>query len=160
MAGGIIGVLTNVDNTGNEQEMYPVTVMAAVDGLDDEFAAVRREVSNEATAIRNESTAKADSALNTSKQYTDSKHLTHTATLSTGWSGNAPFTQEISVSWMLASDNPHITPVYSDDLATALAQKEAWNLVCRAKASAGKITFYCFEEKPVTAIPIQIEVNR
>lgn len=164
MAGGIIGVLTNVDNTGNEQEMYPVTKMEAVDGLNDEFAKVRKESSDVAASIRNEVSAvnsKTESNLAASKQYTDGKHATYTATLSTGWSGSAaPYTQEISISGILASDIPHIYPVYSDTLATAIAQQEAWNLVCRAKASAGKITFYCFEDKPTTAIPIQIEVNR
>lgn len=143
---GIIGVLTNVDSTGAEQELYPLTVMEAVDGLDEEFEKTRKEAS---------------AKLEESKKYTDSKHLKRNATISTNWSGSAaPFTQEVSVEGVVTDDGPHITPVYSDDLATALAQKEAWNLVCRAKASAGKITFYCFEEKPVTAIPIQIEVNR
>ena len=175
MAGGIIGVLTNVDNTGNEQEMYPVTKMAAVDGLDAELASIRKEASDAAKSIRSEMDSdfgevnsgiqalqkKTDSNLEESKDYTDSKHFSFTATLSTSWSGSAaPYSQVISDSRILASDIPHIYPVYSDTLATAIAQMEAWNLVCRAKAAAGKITFYCFEDKPTTAIPIQIEVNR
>jgi cytoskeletal protein RodZ len=147
---GIIGVLTNVDSTGAEQELYPLTVMEAVDGLDEEFAKTRKEASENASA-----------KLEESKQYTDSKHLKRNATISTNWAGSAaPFTQEVSVEGVVTDDNPHITPVYSDDLATALAQKEAWHMVSIGKAGNGKIIFSCFEEKPTVSIPIKIEVNR
>lgn len=95
------------------------------------------------------------------KAYVDSKRITATATITTTWTGSAaPYTQDVAVSGLLATDTPHITPVYSDTLATALAQKEAWALVSEADAGVGKITFTCFEDKPTTAIPIQIEVLR
>ena len=180
MAYGIIGVLTNVDNNGKEQELYPITTMAAVDGLDEAFASVRKEALNEANSIISEIRSemdsdfsevnadikelqsKTDSNLAESKQYTDGKHSTFTATITTNdWEGSAaPFTQTIGIQGILASDMPHVYPVYSDTLATAIAQKEAWMLVNRAKDAAGEITFYCFEDKPDTAIPVQIEVNR
>ena len=100
--------------------------------------------------------AKAESA-----KYTDSKHLPFTATISTNWTGSsAPYKQTVSISGILATDRPHITPVYSADVSTALAQKEAWAMVGDADTSDGSITFTCFEDKPATAIPIQIEVNR
>lgn len=95
------------------------------------------------------------------KDYVDDKRISATATITTSWTGStAPFTQEVTIPGMLDSDTPHIMPVYSTALETALAQKEAWGLVSDAEASAGKIVFKCFEEKPTTAIPIQIEVNR
>lgn len=95
------------------------------------------------------------------KTYVDEKRKTHTATLTTGgWSSAAPYTQTVSVSGIQATDMPHISPVYSDTLATALLEKEAWSLVNKAVAASGSITFTCFEEKPVTAIPIQVEVVR
>ena len=77
-----------------------------------------------------------------------------------GWSGSAPYSQTVSVEGINADDNPHVSPVYSDTLATALTQKEAWEMVSRAKSNANAITFYCFEEKPAVDIPVQIEVNR
>ena len=40
------------------------------------------------------------------------------------------------------------------------AQREAWGCVSRGVAAAGGIQFTCFEDKPETAIPIQIEVMR
>lgn len=77
-----------------------------------------------------------------------------------GWSGSAPYTQTVSVEGINENDMPHISPVYSDDLATALAQKEAWEKVSRGKAGTNTITFICYGDKPTTSIPIQIEVNR
>ena len=88
-------------------------------------------------------------------------HVTTTATLEAGWwSDSAPYVQGVVISSILDSDMPHITPVYSTTNATAIAQKEAWDCVSKAVTEAGKITFTCFENKPTTAIPIQIEVNR
>lgn len=102
-----------------------------------------------------------DTAKAEANSYTDSRHITKTATITTTWSGSAaPYTQVVTVSGILASDLPHITPVYSAAFATAVQQKEAWSMVNYAEAGDGKITFVCFENKPATAIPIQIEVNR
>ena len=94
------------------------------------------------------------------KGYVDGKRHTFTATLGTAWTGSGPYTQTVAVSGILASDMPHITPVYSTDNATAIAQKEAWSCVSKAEAAAGKIKFTCFEDKPGAVIPIQIEVMR
>lgn len=94
------------------------------------------------------------------KGYVDGKRHTFTATLGTAWTGSGPYTQTVAVSGILASDMPHITPVYSTDNATAIAQKEAWNCVSKAEAAAGVIKFTCFEDKPGAEIPIQIEVMR
>lgn len=94
------------------------------------------------------------------KSYVDGKRKTYTGTLGTGWTGSGPYTQTVAVSGILAADMPHITPVYDAANATAIAQKEAWNCVSKAEAAAGGIKFTCFEDKPETAIPIQIEVMR
>ena len=104
--------------------------------------------------------APTDAADAATKEYVDGKRLTKTATITTTWSGSGPYTQSVSVSGILASDMPHITPVYSTTNATAITQKEAWSCVSKAVTAAGKITFTCFEDKPTTAIPIQIEVIR
>lgn len=77
-----------------------------------------------------------------------------------GWTGTGPYVQELTVSGILATDMPHITPVYSSDNETAKAQQEAWGCVSKAEAKANGITFTCFDDKPTTAIPIQIEVIR
>ena len=45
-------------------------------------------------------------------------------------------------------------------METALKQLKSWNQVSFARAGDGKILFTCLEEKPDTAVPIQIEVLR
>lgn len=86
--------------------------------------------------------------------------LTYTGTLDTYWPGSGPYSHSFQADGLVDTDMPHITPVYSDDNATAIAQKEAWSCVSKAVAANGWINFYCFEEKPTTAIPIQVEVIR
>lgn len=94
------------------------------------------------------------------KGYVDGKRKTFTAIVGTGWTGSGPYTQTVAVSGILASDMPHVAPVYDADNTTAQAQREAWGCVSRGVAAAGGIQFTCFEDKPETAIPIQIEVMR
>lgn len=94
------------------------------------------------------------------KGYVDGKRKTFTATVGTGWTGSGPYTQTVAVSGILASDMPHVMPVYDADNTTAQAQREAWGCVSRGVAAAGGIQFTCFGDKPETAIPIQIEVMR
>ena len=103
-------------------------------------------------------TATTDAA---NKYYVDEKRQTFTATLGTTWAGSAaPYTQTVSADGILATDFPHITPVYSTTLATALAQQEAWGMVSYAESVVGGIKFTCLEDKPTVAVPIQIEVMR
>lgn len=94
------------------------------------------------------------------KGYVDGKRKTFTATVGTGWAGSGPYTQTVTVAGVLATDMPHVVPVYDADNTTAQAQREAWGCVSRGVAAAGGIQFTCFEDKPETAIPIQIEVMR
>lgn len=101
--------------------------------------------------------ADADAA---TKGYVDGKRKIFTATVGTGWTGSGPYTQTVTVAGVLASDMPHVVPVYDADNTTAQAQREAWGCVSRGVAAAGGIQFTCFEDKPETAIPIQIEVMR
>lgn len=94
------------------------------------------------------------------KDYVDGKRAAYTAVLSTSWTGSGPYTQTVAVAGILASDMPHIMPVYDAANATAIAQKEAWSCVSKAESAAGGIKFTCFEDKPGAEIPIQIEVMR
>jgi hypothetical protein len=81
--------------------------------------------------------------------------------IGTEWEGSAaPYTLAINIDGILETDTPHITPAYSGDLESKLAQKEAWEKISDAEAWDDVIVFTCFEDKPQTAIPIQIEVNR
>ena len=105
--------------------------------------------------------APTDAADAATKAYVDGKRFVSLATISTNWSGdNAPYAQNVTVTGILASDFPHLTPVYSGDYATAVSEREAWNMINAAASVDGAITFVCFEDKPTTAITVLVEVMR
>ena len=90
----------------------------------------------------------------------DGERLAWRATLSTDWTGEGPYTQALPLAGIRNTDTPHVGPVYAQDKETALKQLQSWNQVSFARAGDGKILFTCLEEKPDTAVPIQIEVLR
>lgn len=79
-----------------------------------------------------------------------------TATITTSWSGTAPYTQEVEIEGVFENGLYITKPVYSETLLTAVSQKTAWKMISDAVPLDGKIVFKCFEEKPTTAIPILI----
>ena len=96
------------------------------------------------------------------KGYVDKKHMKTTAIMrADGWEGDsAPYTQTISIVGIMETDKPHVFPVYDTDREIRKAQREAWAMVCDGESGNGTVTFICDDDKPATAIPIQIEVNR
>jgi hypothetical protein len=50
-----------------------------------------------------------------------------------------------------------IFPDYDDVNATAIAQQTAWNQIGKIETGTDEIVITCFEEKPITAIPIIIK---
>ena len=86
-----------------------------------------------------------------------------TATLTVaGWTGTAaPYTQEATVAGILASDTPFVDVDMSglttkDDMTAA---QDAFGLILKATAGAGKITFVA-SDKPETALTVKIKVVR
>ena len=95
------------------------------------------------------------------KQYVDGKYLSVQIIVpASSWSDSAPYTQTVSVSDLLATDKPHLFPVYSDTLDTAITQHESWAMVSTAVSNDGSLTLKCFEEKPAADLTLQLEVNR
>lgn len=84
---------------------------------------------------------------------------TYTDTLlSTGWTGSvAPFTQTISVTGILSSDNPILDAVLSSTYATGVSQATAWSGIHSATTSSNAIDFV-FNVKPTIDIPFQAKV--
>lgn len=86
---------------------------------------------------------------------------TYTATLSTTWTGSsAPYTQTVTVTGITSSDTPIVDVVLSTTTSTALNQLEAWGCVSKITTGTNQITVTCLEDKPITAIPIQLKVVR
>ncbi len=89
------------------------------------------------------------------------KSATYSVTIPTAWVGDAaPYTCTVAVDGILATDNPHITPIYTSDPSIALRQKADWSMIDKAETIDGSIIFTAYESPPTTAISVQIEVIR
>ncbi len=98
---------------------------------------------------------------NTNDIATKASTETYTATLtSSDWSSTAPYTQTVTVTGILTTDNPVIDVVLSTTTSTALNQLEAWGNVSKIVTGTDSITATCLEDKPEVDIPIQIKVVR
>ena len=87
-----------------------------------------------------------------------SKYYTATFKAS-GWSSKAPYTQTVSVKGIKVADNPIVDinmSTATNDNSTELL--EAWLLFGRVANADGKITAYCYEEKPIVDISVNLMV--
>lgn len=107
-------------------------------------------------------TASKDYAKEYVEEYTDSLTFNKNVTLDASkWVGdNAPYTQSIDLEEILETDTPRYGPVYSGDLNTKIAQKEAFALVDDLDTADGSVTFTCFDDKPEVNVTVQLEVHR
>lgn len=138
-----------------DERLDPAVCGLVTDGLTVDTTTMQAQFSAFLAKIRNDlANIEAGSGLVTRQTYT--------ATLGTAWTGSAePYTQTISVPGILATDTPHIMPVYTDpNYSVTLAQIEGWSKIVSAFSGDGVIAFYCRPDKPAVAIPIQIEVMR
>ena len=86
--------------------------------------------------------------------------FTTTAVITTTWTGSAaPYTQEVDVPGLLATDNPIVDPVYSATLATAEAEMDAYALIYRIETYDGKIKVYA-TDKTTTPLTIMLKEAR
>ena len=162
------GTLVFVAPDGNKYYMFPNTKMECVSGLTEAMNKLLPKAGGSMTGNLGMSGNRVtglgtptDSGDATNKEYVDGKRVVFTATIpASGWSGSAPYTNRVSIGGIIASDMPHITPVYSTTQATAISQREAWGFIAYGVAGSNAITFTALEDKPAVDIPIQIEVNR
>ncbi len=66
----------------------------------------------------------------------------------------------MTVTGITSTDVPIVDAVLSSTKSTALKQLEAWGCVSKIETGTNQITAICLEDKPTTAIPIQLEVVR
>lgn len=98
-----------------------------------------------------------------SKAYVDGKHFFVKINLpSSGWSGEAPYTQTVAVEGILETDTPHYGNVSytSDTTAGKINRRNCFMMIDDLDTADGSITFTCFEEKPTLNLTVQLEVNR
>ena len=85
----------------------------------------------------------------------------YSVSLTTTWAGaSAPYTQTVSVAGILATDQPHISVVFSSNNTTAQAEEEAFAKIGKVESAAGSLTFTCFTDKPTIALTLTAEVIR
>ena len=82
---------------------------------------------------------------------------TYAASVSTSWASNN--TQTVSVSGILATDNPVVDVVLGSDADANEAYLEAWGMVNRIVTADGSVTLYA-TDVPETAFTIQLKVVR
>ena len=86
---------------------------------------------------------------------------TYTATISTTWTGEqAPYTQSISVSGILSTDNPLVDIILNNDNEIAKSEIENYGKISRIQTTDGSITVTCLEDKPEVEMNIQLKVVR
>lgn len=73
---------------------------------------------------------------------------------------NGGFTQTVSVSGILATDNPIADVVLGSDVEANALYLAAWALVTRITTAAGSITLYANGEAPTTAFSVQLKAVR
>lgn len=102
--------------------------------------------------------AKIDSnAVTAAKIAANAVSTAYTASIQTvDWTGvSAPFTADITVLGLTATDTPIVDAIMSGTYATDELRDEAWGVIYRAVTSADTITFYA-KEKPNVELPFSL----
>lgn len=85
----------------------------------------------------------------------------HTVSLpASGWAGNGPYTQTVSVAGILADDRPIFGPVYSGTNDEKIEQSIMAGFVSSCETVAGSVTFTALLAKPEVDLTMQLEVIR
>jgi hypothetical protein len=88
------------------------------------------------------------------------KPVVYSATIETTWTGDtAPYTQDIVVSGITASDKPKIDVIMSGTYSTDKTRDNEWSKIYRIVTAENKITVYA-HAKTTASLPIQMEVTR
>ena len=75
-----------------------------------------------------------------------------------GWTGDGPYTQTVSVSGLTAAMCPVMDLVQADDVGTAQSQLDAYSYLDKAVTGDGTLTLTCYDFKPGVDITVHLEV--
>lgn len=76
------------------------------------------------------------------------------------WGTAAPYSQNITASGVLETDNPIVDIILSSDTEAAINQEKEYGKVSKIITSNGSITVVCLKDKPELAFTIQLKVVR
>lgn len=87
------------------------------------------------------------------------KKLVYNTTIDTTWEGNtAPYTKTINLEGMQSTYIPQMDIIYSNNVETAMTEKEEYSKISKIESNNGSVTLTCFEEVPTTSLNVRIEV--
>lgn len=80
---------------------------------------------------------------------------------SAGWVGaSAPYTQEVTSTGVLPTDNPIIDVVLSTTSATAISEMDAWAYIGKIETSSNQLTATCYKSKPTLDLNFNMQISR
>lgn len=126
------------------------------------YEIVDESARNEVKELQTSSETLSNSVTNLSVEITKKAETSaYTGTLAaSGWSDSAPYTQTITVSGILSTDNPFVD-IDLSGISDGTSIIESWNYVGRVTVTDDNtIVAYCYEEKPPINIPIILKVVR
>lgn len=143
--------------------LYRVSIDGiTVTGLEALFTAKDFVIGNTVTPISKGGTG-ATTAAEARKNLGAASTISVNVDVGTDWTAdetNGGFVQTVSVSGILASDNPTVDIVLGADIEANALYKAAWSMIDRITTAAGSITLYANEYAPATAFTIQMKVVR
>ena len=89
--------------------------------------------------------------------------VTYTVNVPASWTEdttNGGYTQTVTVSGILETDNPMADVILGSDIEANALYLEAWGLVTRITTAANSITLYANGDAPATAFTMQLKVVR
>lgn len=173
---GGYGTLYFIDESGKKSTLLPATNIAAVSDLRKTLDDLTKSIGgllplDGSTAMSGDLAmggnkvtglgTPADDSDAATKSYVDAHSVYKSVTIpASGWQGDGPYTQDIQLTGILETDNPHYGIVLSGTTDEKLAQKEAFGYVDEMTTADDIVTVTCLEDKPAVDITILIEVNR
>ena len=87
------------------------------------------------------------------------KKKTYDIAIDTEWTGDeAPYTKNIEVQGILATDIVNLYPIWSNTLKTRQTEKEEYSKISMITSSENSVTITCDEDKPTIILNARIEV--
>ena len=87
------------------------------------------------------------------------KKKTYDIAIDTEWTGDeAPYTKNIEVQGILATDIVNLYPIWSNTMETRQTEKEEYSKISMITSSENSVTITCDEDKPTVSLNTRIEV--
>ena len=146
-----IEVVNALPNTGDSKIIYLINNGSSEEqNIYDEYVYVNN-------TWEHIGTTKVDLSNYATKEYVDNKNVSFTVTIpTTGWTETSPYSLEIAIEGILATDNPIVGLINIE----SSEQKEAWNCISKIITEDNKIIVYADDQIPSVEINILLQCMR